>query len=221
MFKFPKEEETMLTKPTPKTIEDWRKERIRKAKREGGYILIPMELWNGEAFHSLSKSEKLMVIECLAQLRYAPKNEKKRKALTGQTLFKCGLGYLLNNGEFGLPTKYLQERGIKGEDTISKAKKSLVEVGFYDVVVPGSFTKAGKFRYSDRWRRYNSGELFNEDKIAYEGQLPGYCHYPNIVQFNEKRNAERSNRSDDDNNLTPNDSHPQLNLFEDYVERVA
>ena len=137
----------MLTKPKPKTIEDWRKERIRKAKREGGYILIPMELFNGEAFHALSKSEKLILIECLAQLRYAPKNLKKRKALTDQRLFKCGLGYLLNNGEFGLPTKYLQETRNQGRGyDIESQEKACTRLASYDVVVQGSFTKAGRFR---------------------------------------------------------------------------
>jgi hypothetical protein len=206
----------MTTTPKPKTIEDWRKERIRKAKREGGFILIPMELWNGEAFHALSKSEKLILIECLSQLRYAPKSPKKRKALTGQRLFKCGLGYLLNNGEFGLPTKYLQERGIKGEDTIARAKKRLVEIGFFDVVVQGSFTKAGRFKYSDRWRSYNPRKLFKENgEPQYDGALPGYCHYPNIVLFNEKRRALKPVVSDDPE--TPNTNNPdvQMDLFED------
>jgi hypothetical protein len=201
----------MATKSTPKTIEDWRKERLKKAKREGGYVLIPMELLNGEAFHALSKSEKLILIECLAQLRYAPKSQKKRKALTDQRLFKCGLGYLLNNGEFGLPTKYLQERGIKGEDTISNAKKRLVQIGFMDVIVQGSFTKAGRFRYSDRWRMYNSGEVMNEKgEPIYDGVLPGYCHYPNIIQFNKNKRAHTT--------ICSEDSSCPSDLFADDVE---
>lgn len=61
----------------PKTIDEWRKERLRKAKQEGGFMLIPTELWNGEAFHALTKAEKLILLECLSQLRYAPKNKKK------------------------------------------------------------------------------------------------------------------------------------------------
>jgi len=212
----------MVIQPKPKTIEEWRKERRKKAKREGGYIIIPMELWNGEAFHALSKSEKLMVIECLAQLRYAPKREKKRKALTDQRLFHCGLGYLLNNGEFGLPTKYLQERGIKGEDTISKAKKRLVQIGFLDVVAQGSFTKAGRFRYSDRWRTYNSSELFKaKGSIAYEGTMPGYCHYPNIIRFNEKVAALRTANADDLVIVAMDSHNLQLNLFGDYVEGLS
>ena len=122
-----------------------------------------MEMWNGEAFHALTKAEKLILLECMAQIRYAPKSAKKREKIPKSNLFKCALGHLLNKGEFGLPTKYLQERGIKGEETISKAKRKLVELGFLDAVQQGSFTKAGRFRYSDRWRTYNSGALFNED----------------------------------------------------------
>jgi hypothetical protein len=175
-------------KPRPKTIEEWRSERRKKAKRDGGFILIPMEMWNGEAFHALEKAEKLIVLECMAQLRYAPKGAKKREKILEATLFKCGLGHLLNKGEFGLPTKYLQERGIKGEDTISRAKKRLVELGFIDVVDQGTFAKAGRFRYSDRWRSYNAGELSKEKGTpVYDGPLPGYCHYPNIVKHNKAR----------------------------------
>jgi hypothetical protein len=180
--------ETNNNKPKPKTIEEWRSERRKKAKREGGFILIPMELWNGEAFHDLTKAEKLILLECMAQLRYAPTSAKKREKISKDNLFKCALGHLLNKGEFGLPTKYLQERGIKGEETISKAKRKLVGLGFLDVVQQGSFTKAGRFRYSDRWRSYNAGPLFKEDGTpCYEGPLPGYCHYPNIVQYNVAR----------------------------------
>jgi len=116
---------TTNRKPRPKTVEDWRAERRKKAKQENGYIIIPMELWNGEAFHALTKSEKLVLLECLAQLRYAPKSEKKRQDLAKDSLLKCGLGHLLNRGEFGLPTKYLQERGIKARILLREPRKSL------------------------------------------------------------------------------------------------
>jgi hypothetical protein len=206
---------TQLTKAKPKTIDDWRKERLKKAKREGGFILIPLELWNSEAFHVLSKSERLILIECLAQLRYAPRSARKRKNLTDQRLFHCGLGYLLNNGEFGLPTKYLQERGIKGEDTIAKAKKRLVQIGFLDVVTQGSFTKAGRFRYSDRWRSFNPDALRTETgELFYEGLLPGYCHYPNIVRFNKKHERSRPEAPATDVAL-PSGTNSQLDLFTD------
>jgi hypothetical protein len=190
----PPKETTMATnqKPRPKTIEEWRSERRKKAKREGGFILIPMEMWNGEAFHALTKSEKLVLLECMSQIRYTPNSKKKREKIPKESLFECGLGHLLNRGEFGLPTKYLQERGIKGEDTISRAKKRLVEIGFLDVVDQGSFAKAGRFRYSDCWRTYASGNLFKESGAPnYRGPLPGYCHYPNIIQFNKHRSARK------------------------------
>ena len=64
--------ETNNNKPRPKTVEEWRSERRRKAKREGGFIMIPMEMWNGGAFYVLTKAEKLFLLECMAQLRYAP-----------------------------------------------------------------------------------------------------------------------------------------------------
>lgn len=182
----------------------------KKAKREGGFILIPMEMWNGEAFHALQKSEKLILLECMAQIRYAPNSKKKREKISEESLFKCGLGYLLNRGEFGLPTKYLQERGIKGEDTIWRAKRRLVEIGFLDVVDQGSFTKAGRFRYSDRWRNYNSGNLSKENGTPiYDGPLPGYCHYPNITQFDKTRSAHRKHESG---------GYTQLELFPELIK---
>lgn len=204
------------TKPRPKTIEEWRSERRRKAKHEGGYIVIPMEMWNGEAFHALAKAEKLILLECMAQIRYAPKSAKKREKVPKATLFECGLGYLLNKGEFGLPTKYLQERGIKGEDTISRAKKRLVEIGFIDVVDQGTFAKAGRFRYSDRWRTYNAGELSKESgSPVYDGPLPGYCHYPNIVEHNKARaQLESIGRINEDQN----GGNIQLELFPELVD---
>lgn len=197
-------------KTRPKTIDEWRSERRKKAKREGGFILIPIEMWNGEAFHALKKSEKLILLECMAQLRYPPKSAKKRESIPKDSLFECGLGYLLNGGEFGLPTKYLQERGIKGEDTISRAKKRLVEIGFLDVVDQGSFAKAGRFRYSDRWRIYNSGNLLKEKgNPIYDGPLPGHCHYPNIIQFNRSRSARNQQESG---------GYTQLELFPELIE---
>ena len=199
----------------PKTIEEWRKERLRKAKQEKGFILIPMELWNGEAFHALKKAEQLILLECLAQLRYAP-GGKKRARIPKDQLFQCGLDWLLNKGEFGLPTKYLQERGIKGEDTIARAKKRLVRLGFMDVVTQGSFSKAGRFRYSDRWRTYNSAALMSEHgQPLYDGPLPGYCHYPNIVKHNVAISS--SGLLSTDSQKADTLGYVQLDLFNDYA----
>ena len=54
-----------------------------------------------------------------------------------------------------------------------------------DVVTQGSFAKAGRFRYSDRWRTYNAIAVMSEKGLpVYDGPLPGYCCYPNIVKHN-------------------------------------
>lgn len=157
------------------------------------------------SLHALTKTERLILLECLSQLRYAPRGKKKQFKIPKDQVFECGLGYLLNRGEFGLPTKYLQERGIKGEDTISRAKRRLVEIGFLDVVDQGTFSKAGRFRYSDRWGGYNSGNLSKETGgPIYDGPFPGYSHYPNIIQFNKSRSA---------NNEQESGGYTQLELF--------
>ena len=97
------------------------------------------------------------------------------------------------------------------QDTIARAKKRLVQVGFLDVVTQGSFTKAGRFRYSDRWRTYDSGALFSETGTpTYDGPLPGYCHYANIAQYNAIRAKEAEE-------AITEDAPRQLNLFRDYA----
>lgn len=209
----------MATSTTkPKTIEEWETERKKKAKQENGFIRIPYTMWYSEAFQALTKSEKLVLLECLAQVRYAPKGKKKRDNVPKERLFRCGLWDLLNNGEFGLPSKYLQERGIKGEETISRAKKRLVEVGFLDVVQQGSFARAGRFRFSDRWRSYNSAALLTEDNTpCYEGPLPGYCHYPYIIEHNNSRPRNNNVLNLREDNI---DGYIQLDLFEDYAQRA-
>jgi hypothetical protein len=204
----------------PKTIAEWREERLRKAKQEGGFILVPMELWNGEAFHALTKAEKLILLECLSQVRYAPRSKKKQTNIPKDQLFQCSLGWLLNKGEFGLPTKYLQERGIKGEDTIARAKKRLVQLGFMDVVTQGSFSKAGRFRYSDRWRTYNSAALMSEHgQPLYDGPLPGYCHHPNIIKHNVAISS--SPFYSTDSQEADGSGYVHLDLFKDYAGRSA
>lgn len=167
-------------------------------------------------FHELKKAEKLILLECLSQLRYATGSKKKGLKIPKDQLFECSLGCLLNRGEFGLPTKYLQERGIKGEDTIARAKKRLVQVGFMDVVTQGSFAKGGRFRYSDRWRTYNSGALLSEHGVPlYDGPLPGFCHYPNIIKHNQAISGLElfSQVSQEVDDL----GYVELDLFKDYA----
>jgi hypothetical protein len=84
------------------------------------------------------------------------------------------------------------------------------------MVSQGSFTKAGRFRYSDRWRTYNSGALFYQDGTpCYNGPLPGYCHYPNIAQYNDSRAQEHYNDNLDSGETQ---GYVQLDLFNDYAQ---
>jgi hypothetical protein len=84
------------------------------------------------------------------------------------------------------------------------------------VVTQGSFSKAGRFRYSDRWRAYNSAALFSEHgQPLYDGPLPGYCHYPNIVKHNVAISSSELLATDSQEADTS--GYVQLVLFNDYA----
>jgi hypothetical protein len=85
-----------------------------------------------------------------------------------------------------------------------------------DVVTQCSFSKAGRFRYSDRWRAYNSATLLSEHgQQLSDGPLPGYCHYPNIVKHNLSISS--SELLSDDSQEAGTLGYVQLDLFNDYA----
>jgi hypothetical protein len=162
-------------KPKPKTSAEWRTEVKNRARHDDRYTLIQWDLQYSDAYVSLSKSARLILIESLAELRRPSKRQKSKKPTSEAKpkIRQTSIGPLLNDGEFSLPNLYLQQRGITGPATIADARRQLVRVGFWDVVESGSLRDTGRFRYSDRWRSFKKG-----DKGAYQGPPPGVSLYP-------------------------------------------
>jgi hypothetical protein len=78
--------------------------------------------------------------------------------------------------------------------TQQRRAKELVAAGFWETVHTGSLFNAGVFRWSDNWLRYNQKPVLQR-KQCDGGVLPaGFCHYPNIVKFNQEFSGRSSAR---------------------------
>ncbi len=176
---------TASTKPKPKTVQEWkdfRKSRYSNGGTNGGMRILPRKVLDSDAFKELSNSEKLILIFSLDQLDYW--NKKKHR---GEPKRETSVGPLRNDGRFSLPSNLIKERGIKGSDTIAKARRTLVAVGFWETVQTGTLLQTGVFRWSDRWLTYNQRSPRERDQIDQTAPPPGQCLYPNIKQYNELR----------------------------------
>lgn len=170
-------------RPRPKTVEEWkeaRRERYRNAGAKGGFRLLPSKVLDSDALNELSKSAKLVLIISLSQLDYW---HKKHKRLPYRD---TSIGPLRNDGRFSLPNNLLIERGIKGTDTIARIRKELVAVGFWETLETGSLFNSGVFRWSDNWLVYNQKPSSKRKQYASSSTPTGYCHYPNIVKYNQE-----------------------------------
>jgi hypothetical protein len=178
-------------RPRPKTVEEWkeaRRDRYRSAGDKGGFRLLPVKVLDSDAFNELSKSAKLMLILSVSQLDYW---QKKHRGLPRRD---SSVGPLRNDGRFSLPNNLLIERGIKGTDTIARIRKELVATGFWETVQTGSLFHAGVFRWSDNWLRYNQKSLVDRKQCDSSVLPAGFCHYPNIVKFNQAYSGRSSAR---------------------------
>ena len=124
-------------------------------------------------------------------------------------------------GSFSLPSNLLKERGIRGSDTIAAARKEIVAAGFWETVETGTLHNTGVFRWSDNWLTYNQKPLAKRKSLDPSAKAPGYCHYPNIAEYNDQVKAQRASELD---NFTHQDQvyyisggndHVQLELFEE------
>ena len=179
--------ETSSTKPKPKTVEEWRifrKSRYSNGGKSGGMRILPRKVLDSDAFNELSNSEKLILILSLDQLDYW-----SRKRHAGEPKRDSSVGPLRNDGRFSLPNNLIKERGVKGSDTIAKARRKLVAIGFWETVRTGTLLQSGVFRWSDQWLTYNQRSPREREQTDPSSPPPGKCLYPNIKWFNDGRRA--------------------------------
>ena len=204
-------------RPRPKIEAEWRevrRQRHRNAVNNGGFRLLPVRVLDSDAFNELSKSSKLVLIISLSQLDYW---YKKHRGLSRRD---SSIGPLRNDARFSLPSALLMERGIKSSETITKARKELVAAGFWETVETGSPYNTGVFRWSDNWLTYNQKPLADRKKIDPGAKAPGFCHYPNIIEYNEQARANKasgldnsSEHQDEEYYISGSNDYAQLELF--------
>jgi hypothetical protein len=178
---------TSFVKRKPRTVEQWKEARQHNyghAGSNGGFRILPAKVLESDAFNELSKSEKLILIYSLAQLDYWSKKKHK-----GHPKRDTTIGALRNDGMFSLPNNYLIEKGIKGTDTIARAREKLQAVGFWETVQTGDVSKTGIYRWSDNWILYNQKPAHERQQIDNSARKTGHCLYPNILQFNKERDS--------------------------------
>jgi len=135
-----------------KSVEDWKNsiDQDREGER-GRFKILSRELFNSRAFAALGGSATIVVLSILNKLKYEKKGKKDHKSV------KVGHPIVRNNGEFSLTINELVARGLS-RSTATRARNRAWELGFFDVIEYGSVHHAGKYRYSDRWRRYPHGD---------------------------------------------------------------
>jgi len=92
-------------------------------------------------------------------------------------------------------------RGLS-RSTATRGREIAWELGFFDVLEPGTIHHAGRYRYTERWRKYPGGNY----KLT--GQMPpGKNVYP-LCGFRRKEDAGSDILSNFDENLYS--SNPQV-----------
>jgi hypothetical protein len=206
-------------RPQPKTVEEWRdvrREKYRNAGDYGGFRVLPTKVLDSDAFNELRKSTKLVLIISLSQVDYW---HKKHKGLSRRD---SSIGPLRNDGRFSLPSNLLKERGIRGTDTIAAARKEIVAAGFWETVETGTLHSTGIFRWSDNWLTYNQKPLAKRKSLDPSSKAPGYCHCPNITEYNEQIKAQKASELDNSSEhqnqeyyISEGNDYVQLELFEE------
>ncbi len=199
-------------RPRPKTVEEWRearRERYGNAGGNGGFRFLPSKVLDSDAFNELSKSAKLVLIISLSQIDYWQKKYHKTAPRRDSSI-----GAVRKDGQFSLPSNLLKERGIRGSDTIAAARKEIVAAGFWETVETGSLYNAGVFRWSDKWLTYNQKPAAKRKTLDPKAKAPGYCHYPNITEYNDQIRAQKASELD----ITHQDQEYYISEGNDYVQ---
>jgi len=134
-----------------KTVEQWRQELDQDAANgRGRFMILPRALFNSPAFAALGGTATIAVLAILNKLEYEKRGKKDRKGLrTGQPILR-------NGGEFSLTINELVARGLS-RSSATRARFIAWELGFFDVLEPGTIHHAGRYRYSERWKEYTNG----------------------------------------------------------------
>jgi len=201
-------------RPRPKTEAEWRevrRESYSNAGDNGGFRVLPTKVLDSDAFVELSKSAKLVLILSLSQIDYWQKKYHKTVPRRDSSI-----GPLRNDGQFSLPSNLLKERGIRSSETIAAARKELVAAGFWETVTSGSLYNTGVFRWSDNWLTYNQKPLAKRKSLDPSVKAPGFCHYPNITEYNKHIKAQKA--SELDNSSEHQDQDYYISAGNDYVQ---
>jgi hypothetical protein len=146
----------------PRSIEEWEEsiDNDRKGKR-GNFRILERGMFNSKAFLELSKkpTHVLVFLAAMNQVEY----EKRDKNSNRQVL--------RNGGRIYLPQNMLKARGVNSNATIAEAKKTIVELGFLDVMETGSVNHASIFQMSYRWQKYPDGDYRPNEHKSCTGRL--------------------------------------------------
>jgi hypothetical protein len=150
-----------------KTVEQWRQELDQDASNgRGRFMILPRALFNSLAFAALGGTATIVVLAILNKLEYERKGRKDRKGV------RSGHPILRNAGEFSLTINELVARGLS-RSSATRARFIAWELGFFDVLEPGTIHHPGRYRYSERWKEYPNG-----DYRPVGQQPPGKNVYP-------------------------------------------
>ncbi len=200
-------------RPRPKTEAEWRelrRDRYGNAGAKGGFRLLPVRVLDSDAFNELSKSAKLVLIISQSQV---DNWSKKHKHISKE---ESSIGPLRNDGRFSLPSNLLKERGVRGSDTIAAARREIVAAGFWETVETGTLNNTGVFRWSDNWLTYNQKPVAKRKSLDPSAKAPGYCHYPNITDYNDQIRAQKASELDNSSELQ--DVEYYISGGNDYVQ---
>ena len=151
-----------------KSVDQFRDEIDKDAKgNRGNFKILSREMFNSRAFAKLDGKSTLVVLSILNKLEYEPREKNKRKGV------KSSIPCLKNNGEFYLTINELVARGLS-ESSATRGRIIAWELGFFDVIEPGTIHHCGKYRFSNRWMNYPDG-----DYKPVGQQPPGKNVYPN------------------------------------------
>ncbi len=150
-----------------KSVQQFRDEIDQDAKgARGSFRILTREMFNSKAFAALDGKTMVVVLTILNKLEYQKKGKSKKKGV------ESSIPVLKNNGEFYLTRNELIARGLS-ESSASRGRIKAWEIGFFDVIEPGTIHHAGRYKYSERWKLYPTGAYKSVGQ-----QPPGKNVYP-------------------------------------------